>query len=150
MCWTIIDRAFSETAIRASIFSSAGRSRPAAALIARDRTCQVWKVATYGPPTARPDETTYGGTGSESSTGARTETSWPRAIKAWARSRTWFCTPPGVPSEYGHTTPILTGRLSLVQENPLQHVPVLGVGRDALGEGVGAALCHGSRAALRI
>src|SRR6266540_1917188 len=201
MCWTIIDRAFSDTAIRASIFSSAGRSSPAAALIARDRTCQVWKVATngpsadqramsdalgvvgswtwttskwpsvsqvftraavrgpkvtrateplYGTPTARPDETTYGGTASESSTGARTDTSWPTAINASARSRTWFCTPPGVPSEYGHTTPILTKRFLLVQEDPLQHVPVLGVGGDALGERVCAALCHGGRAALWI
>ncbi|GAA1647626.1 hypothetical protein GCM10009744_43620 [Kribbella alba] len=49
MCWTIIERAFSDTAIRASIFSSAGRSKPAAALIARDLTCQVWNVATNGP-----------------------------------------------------------------------------------------------------
>src|SRR3954447_7080232 len=135
-CWTIIERAFSETAIRASIFSSAGRSRLDATLIARDRTCQVWNVATngpsadhsamidalgvvgswtwttsklpsasqlftraavrgpnvtratdplYGTPTARPDETTYGGialAGDASSTGARTDTSWPTESSA--------------------------------------------------------------------
>src|SRR4029450_9463021 len=48
-CWPLLERAFSDPAIRASIFSSAGRSKPAAALIARDRTCQLWKVATNGP-----------------------------------------------------------------------------------------------------
>src|SRR5215218_9927732 len=52
MCCTIIERALSDTAIRASSFSSAGRSNPAAALMALDRTCQVWNVATNGPSPA--------------------------------------------------------------------------------------------------
>ena len=48
MCWTRVSRAYSETAIRPLIFSSDGRRIEAEADIARDRICDVWKVATTG------------------------------------------------------------------------------------------------------
>ncbi len=66
----------------------------------------------YGTGTARPAETTYGGSGVSSSAGARTDTSWPRRMKYSARSRMWNWTPPGTSQEYGQTMPILTGALS--------------------------------------
>ncbi|CAL9287765.1 hypothetical protein SUDANB91_01333 [Streptomyces sp. SudanB91_2054] len=154
-------RAYSLTAIRALIFSSAAWRIEYAAIIARERGLDVWKVATIGPcaaqqvsrpsegevgswmwmtskapscsqrrtraadrkpklrratdplygtGTARPAETTYGGSGVSSSAGARTDTSWPRRMKYSARSRMWNWTPPGTSQEYGQTMPILTGR----------------------------------------
>ena len=60
----------------------------------------------YGTGTARPAGTTYGGSGASSSAGASTLTSWPSAISVSARSRTWFCTPPGTSKEYGQTMPM--------------------------------------------
>ena len=60
----------------------------------------------YGSGTARPADTTYGGSGESSSAGASTLTSCPSPISASARSMTWFCTPPGTSKEYGHTMPI--------------------------------------------
>src|SRR4051794_399425 len=82
-----------------------------------------------------------------SSPGARTLTWWPSAMSVSARSRTWFCTPPGTSNEYGQTIPIRNapplghgadGRL--VEPEPLEHVPVLRVPGDALGERVGDPL----------
>ncbi len=49
MCWTRVLRAYSETAMRAVIFSSDGRRIAAEADIALERTLLVWKVATIGP-----------------------------------------------------------------------------------------------------
>ncbi|GAA3111509.1 hypothetical protein GCM10020254_67060 [Streptomyces goshikiensis] len=143
-------RAYSLTAIRALIFSSAGCRIGYAAIMARERGFEVWKVATIGPcaaqqdsspsegeagswmwitsktpscsqrrtraaernpkfrratdplygtGTARPAETTYGGSGVSSSAGASTETSWPRRIRCSARSRMWNWTPPGTSQE---------------------------------------------------
>ncbi len=45
---TWVPRAYSDTAIRASIFSSDGRRTAAEADSARDRSLEVWKVATTG------------------------------------------------------------------------------------------------------
>ena len=49
----------------------------------------------YRTGIARPAEVMYGGIGVSSSAGTRTETVWPRAMSASARSRTWNWTPPG-------------------------------------------------------
>ncbi len=46
-------RASSDTATRAPIFSSAGSRNGDAAIIARDRRFDVWKVATIGPVAAQ-------------------------------------------------------------------------------------------------
>lgn len=115
----------------------------------------------YGTGTARPAETTYGGSGVSSSAGARTETSCPRPIRCSARSRMWNWTPPGTSQEYGQTMPILTGSSSrdpacrtlsgslpgveVLEPQTLQHVPVLRVVGDPVGEGVGQRLCHDRR-----
>lgn len=48
-------RAYSLTAIRALIFSRAGCRIGYAAIIARDRGFEVWKVATIGPCAAQQD-----------------------------------------------------------------------------------------------
>ncbi len=48
-------RAYSLTAIRALIFSSAGCRIGYAAIMARDRGFEVWKVATIGPCAAQQD-----------------------------------------------------------------------------------------------
>ena len=48
MWCTSISRAYSDTAIRAVIFSIDGRRIVAEADIARERTLEVWKVATTG------------------------------------------------------------------------------------------------------
>ena len=64
---------------------------------------------------------------------------------------TWFCTPPGTSKEYGQTMPIRTAgrpqagrrsrsRLPTSSQSRLQHVPVLRVPGDALGERVGEPL----------
>lgn len=159
-CSTRVRRAYSLTAIRARIFSRPGCRIGEAAIIARDRGLDVWKVPTIGPDadqaasidrlgeagsctcrmsnrpsfsqrrtlaaermpklsrateplygtaTARPAETTYGGSASSSSAGASTDTSWPRPIRCSARSRMWNCTPPGTSQSYGQTMPIFTG-----------------------------------------
>src|SRR5436305_13371188 len=83
----------------------------------------------YGTGTARPAETTYGGSGPASSAGASTLTSWPSPIRVSARSRMWFCTPPGTSNEYGHTIP--TRMPPPLPPHPLEHVPVLGVPSDS-------------------
>ena len=62
--------------------------------------------------------TTYGGSGASSSAGAITDTSWPRAISASARSRTCCCTPPGTSQVYGQTMPTLTDRPSFPPPRP--------------------------------
>jgi len=49
MCSTVVRRASSETAMRAAIFSSTGRTMGKAIRIARDRSFAVWNVATIGP-----------------------------------------------------------------------------------------------------
>ncbi len=52
-CSTRVRRAYSLTAIRALIFSSAGWRMGYAAIIARERGLEVWKVATMGPCAAQ-------------------------------------------------------------------------------------------------
>ncbi len=52
-CSTRVRRAYSLTAIRALIFSSAGWRIGYAAIIARERGLEVWKVATIGPCAAQ-------------------------------------------------------------------------------------------------
>ena len=54
------------------------------------------------------------GCGVSSSAGVSTDTSWPWAMSASARSRTWNCTPPGTSKEYGQTMPIRTARRRVV------------------------------------
>src|SRR5436305_4901538 len=88
----------------------------------------------YGTGTARPAETTYGGSCASSSAGASTLTSCPSASSVSVRSRTWFCTPPGTSNEYGQTMPIRMP--PPLPPHPLQHVPVLGVPADAVREDV--------------
>ena len=201
-CSTSVRRAYSLTAIRALIFSSAGWRIGYAAIIARERGFEVWKVATIGPcaaqqasrpregeagswmcrtsnspscsqrrtraadrkpkfsrateplygtGTARPAETTYGGSGVSSSAGARTDTSWPSRMKYSARSRMWNWTPPGhVPGVRAddadpHERPRPSGGVEIREPQALQHVPVLRVVGDAGGEGVGQRLCHDRR-----
>ncbi len=52
-CSTRVRRAYSLTAIRALIFSSAACRMAYAAIIARERGLEVWKVATIGPDAAQ-------------------------------------------------------------------------------------------------
>ncbi len=52
-CSTRVRRAYSLTAIRALIFSRAGCRIGYAAIIARERGLEVWKVATIGPCAAQ-------------------------------------------------------------------------------------------------
>ena len=52
-CSTSVRRAYSLTAIRALIFSSAGCRIGYAAIIARERGFEVWNVATIGPCAAQ-------------------------------------------------------------------------------------------------
>lgn len=52
-CSTSVRRAYSLTAIRALIFSSAGWRIGYAASMARERGLEVWKVATIGPCAAQ-------------------------------------------------------------------------------------------------
>src|SRR2546430_8033044 len=100
----------------------------------RTRAAEIGRKASrateplYRTGTERPAETTYGGRCASSSAGARTLTSCPSPISVSARSRTWFCTPPGTSNEYGHTIP--TRMPPPLPPHPLEHVPVLGMPRD--------------------
>jgi hypothetical protein len=51
-CVVTVRRASSLTAMRPAIFSSDGRRRGYAVCIVRDRSIDVWKVATIGPSAA--------------------------------------------------------------------------------------------------
>ena len=114
----------------------------------------------YGTGTARPAETTYGGSGVSSSAGARTDTSWPSADQVLGQVPDVELDAarhvPGVRADDadphaarpGPPGVLRPGRLRAVQvgePQPLQHVPVLRVLGDARGEGVGQRLCHDGR-----
>ena len=113
----------------------------------------------YGTGTARPAETTYGGSGVSSSAGARTETSWPSADQVLGQVadvelhaardvpgvRADDADPHGRARSAAAPVPGAWRGVEVREPQPLQHVPVLRVLGDARGEGVGERLGHDRR-----
>src|SRR3954471_26861 len=81
-----------------------------------------------------------------------TATSWPSPINVSARSRTCATTPPGTSQGYGDTSPTRIasdrhvcgqpGGVEVGNPHALQHVPVVRMCADAVGEAVGDRLGH--------
>src|SRR5918999_1962718 len=110
---------------------------------------------TFRRGTPRPAGTTYDGSGASSSAGVITETWWPEAMSASARSRTCCWTPPGTSQVYGQTSPTLIVASPVVvsqilQPHPLKHVPVLGMRGDPRLELPGEPLRHRADLAVPI